>query len=131
MSNFPDGYFEQDPELSSDTSEHFEYTLPIVVEDGYVEIFDDEYDYDMFTDLYDSEYDVLLVSGSELEDNVLSYMYDDPRVANLPNGIHHVVVTIRVDYQIYDAGYDYTGEMRNQDASADVYWECENLTIVD
>lgn len=113
-------------EATSNTSSDIEVTfnLTIDVYAGEFEILDENW----ATDIKDDEYDIEIISASDLEDFVFNLIGEA-----LPNdcadGEHSVTIELSLDYEIYGVNYFADGDFDASDATADFSITCTGITI--
>ena len=133
MSNYPDGYYGDDgASLSTEAALEFVLPVPIdVYEDGYAEIYDAEYDFDMISrEVVDPDFGIPLVNSDEVEQAIQNFVGDIGEIR--PSGIHHIDITLKVIYAIYDVVFDDPyGGPNTDNAQVDSYFEILGYKLVD
>ena len=133
MSNYPDGYYgDEEAYLNAEATLEFVLPVPIdVYEDGYAEIYDAEYDFDMISrEVVDPDFGVPLVNSDEVEQAIQNFVCDIGEIK--PSGIHHINILLKVTYALYDVVLDDPyGGPNTDNAQVDSYFEIMGYELVD
>ena len=114
--------------VSEDTSDSItlELTLPMYVGPDYIEFTDTE----GIEDIYDDEYDLLVISSDELEEELINAAADVVSFGVTTQGDYVVELKVTIEYSIYGVRFYDDDEIDTSNAEVDTYVNIQDVKLI-